>query len=157
MASAVTSNKFASNFAAKSYKHVPGASTAQVLTPDSGTTKIWVPMQGFDAIVAQVLNFTSTSSSGPTLVDIVAATDSSGTNVTTIVSSGTLASITAGDYMFVEATAEQINEVGKAAGYNFTHVSVRITTSNSSDAQAVNLMRFLAKAPSSALSANAIT
>ena len=62
-----------------------------------------------------------------------------------------------GDNIFVECTVDQINEVGKAAGYNFTHVTGRITCSNSGDECVVLMARFNPRFPQSGLTANNIT
>src|SRR5690242_12881268 len=59
---------------------------AQVLTPDQGTTKKWFDMSGYEMISFDVLATTVGSSSGPTLLEIVCADDTSGTNTTVVVS-----------------------------------------------------------------------
>lgn len=157
MATAVTTNKIASVMALKLFDHDPGASSAVVVSGDGGTTKNYLAMRDYEGFCVLAMNSVSTSSSGPTLVEILGATDSSGTNATVIVTSGTVASVTVGDNIFVECTAEQINEVGKAAGYNFTHVTGRITCSNSGDECVVLMGRFRSKFPQSGLTANNIT
>ncbi len=156
MASGVTTNKFASNFGAKMYKHNPDTTAATILTINT-TTFIWVPLALYTNFAVMVLNHLCTSASGPTLLEIMAGIDSSGTSPTVIVASPTLASITQGDSMILECTSEQVEEVGKAASLAFTHMSVRITTSNSGDEQGVLLCRWGAKAPQSGLTANSIT
>lgn len=155
MASAVTTAKWGANNAAITYDHDPGSTAAMITSPDGGTTKRYVAMRDYEGFVGLVMATIATG--GPTLVDIVAAEDSSGTNVTTIVSSGTVAADAVGDFVYVECTAEQINEVGKAAGYTFTHAGVRITCANSGDECAVTYIRTKPKFPQSGLSANAIS
>ncbi len=157
MASAVTTNKIASNFAVKMYKHNPDTTAATVVSIDAGTTKNYVPMLNYGAFFFGVENHLSTSASGPTLLEIIAATDSSGTNATAVVTSGTLASVTAGDFAFIECTNEQIEEVGRASSLAFTHVTGRITTSNSGDEQGVCFIRAFPKSSASGLTANSIT
>jgi hypothetical protein len=157
MASAVTTNQVFGRTSLKLYDHDPGANTAVVVSGDGGTTKNYLPMLNYGNFVLVAMNSVSTSSSGPTLVDIVAATDSSGTNKTIIVSSGTVASVTVGDNVCVECSAEQIEEVGRAAGLAFTHVTGQITCSNSGDECVVLMGRFNAKSKQSALTANNIT
>ena len=155
--SGVTIEKIFAEAAIKNFDHDPGANTAVVVSGDGGTTKNYLPMAGYSNFVLDVMNSVSTSNSGPTLVEIVAAEDSTGTNATVIVSSGTVASGTVGDNILVECTAEQINEVGKAAGYKFTHVTGRITCSNAGDECVVGMHRFNPRHPQHALSANNIT
>ncbi len=156
MASAVTVSKLFSNASIKLYDHDPGATSAVVVSGDGGTTKNYLAMANYESFVVVAMNSVSTSSSGPTLVEIIAATNSSGTNATAIVTSGTVASTNVGDNVCVECTAEQIKEVGAAAGYAFTHVTGRITCSNSGDECVVLMGRFNPKAPQDALTANYI-
>lgn len=154
MASAVTTSKLFGRIAAITYDHDPGSTSALITSPDGGTTKRYVALGDYEGFAGLVMATIATG--GPTLVDIVGATDSSGTNVTTIVSSGTVAADAVGDFVAVECTAEQVNEVGKAAGYNFTHVGVRITCASAADECAVTYIRFNPRYPQSALTANAI-
>jgi hypothetical protein len=157
MASAVTSNKIFANAALKLFDHDPGGTGAVVVSGDGGTTKNYLPMKDYGNFVVEAMNSVSASASGPTLVEIVAATDSTGTDATAIVTSGTVASVTVGDNVAVECTAEQIREVGIAAGKNFTHVTGRITCSNAGDECVVLMGRFNPRFPASGLTANNIT
>ena len=148
MASAVTTQKIGSTSAIKTYFHVPGGTSATVCN-DNGGSAVWLDMSQYESFGVEVMNAVSGSSSGPTLVDIVGADDSSGTNVTTIVSSGTISpAITAvGKNVFIECTGEQVKEVSAASGFNFKYVSARITTSNSGDKQSVVFIRTFSKSP----------
>ncbi len=157
MATAVTSAKISPNMALKLYDHDPGASTAIVVSADGGTTKNYLSVVGYEGFGLLVMNSVSTSSSGPTLVEIIAAESSTGTNATAILTSGTIASVTVGDNIWLEVTASQINEVGTAAGYHFTHCTGRITCSNSGDECVVGQFRFGPRFPASGLTANNIT
>lgn len=157
MATAVTSNQIASNMAMKLFDHDPGGTGAVVVSGDGGTTKNYLAISNYGLFGVLVMNSVSASSSGPTLVEIIAAESSTGTNATAVVTSGTVASVTVGDNVFVECTADQINEVGKAAGYNFTHVTGRITCSNSGDECVVLMTRQQPRFPASGLTANNIT
>ena len=157
MATAVTSNKIFANCALKLFDHDPGSASAIVVSGNGGTTKNYLSMKNYENFVLVVMNSLSTAASGPTLVEILAAEDSSGTNATVIVTSGTVASVTVGDNVVVECTADQIKEVGAAGGYNFTHVTGRITCSNSGDECVVLMGRFTPRFPASGLTANNIT
>ncbi len=157
MATAVTSQKLASSMALKLFDHDPGASSAVVVSGDGGTTKNYLAMAGYEYFGLLVMNSVSTSASGPTLVEIVAAESSTGTNVTAILTSGTIASLTVGDNIWLEVTAAQIKEVGAAAGFNFTHVTGRIICSNSGDECVVLMARSGAKFPQLNLTLNNIT
>lgn len=155
MASAVTTSKLFSNAAIITYDHDPGATSAMITSPDGGTTKRYVAIKDYEGFAGLVMATIATT--GPTLVDIVAAEDAAGTNVTTVVSSGVVAADAVGDFVAVECTAAQIKEVGDAAGYAFTHVGVRITCGNSGDECAVTYIRHSPKYPQSGLTANAIS
>lgn len=155
MASAVTVNKIASNHAIISYDHDPGATSALITSPDGGTTKRYVAMSLYDHFSTVVMATIATG--GPTLVEIVAATDSAGTNATAVVTSGTVAADAVGDGVFLECSAAQIKEVGDAAGYAFTHVGTRITCANSADECCVTYIRSEPKYPQSGLTANFIS
>lgn len=155
MASAVTVVDLFANAAMVTYDHDPNGTTALITSPDGGTTKRYVAMKDYEGFAGLVMATIATG--GPTLVDIVAATDSAGTNVTTIVSSGTVAADAVGDFVAIECSAEQIKECGDTAGVQFTHVGVRITCANAGDECAVTYIRHKPKYPQSGLTANAIS
>jgi hypothetical protein len=157
VATAVTSQKIFSNASLKLYDHDPGSTGAVVVSGDGGTTKNYLAMSTYHNFVLVVMNSVSASSSGPTLVEIVAAESSTGTNATVVLAHATTASVTVGDNIVLECTAEQIIEVGKAAGFNFTHVTGRITCSNSGDECVVLMGRFNPRWPQLNLTADAIT
>lgn len=155
MASAVTTSQMFGNLAMITYDHDPGATSALITSPDGGTTKRYLAIKDYGWFGGLVMATIATT--GPTLVEIVAATDSSGTNVTQVVSSGTVAADAVGDFVAIECTAAQIKEVGDAAGYTFTHFGIRITCGNSGDECAVTYIRGLPRFPQSGLTANAIS
>ncbi len=141
MASAVTTQRFFDRHSIKAFDHDPNASTAIVVSGDGGTTKNYLDMRGYETFALDVMNSVSTSSSGPTLVEILAADDTTGTNATVITTSGTVASVTVGDNILVECTAAQIAEVSAAGGFALRYVTGRITCSNSGDECVVNMIR----------------
>lgn len=144
MATGVTSQKIASKMAIESYDHDPGAATAIVTSPDGGTTQRWVAMRDFGAFGVQARP-TVVGANGIVLLEIVGATDSIGTNVTVIVAHAATITDTLNEYVWLECTDEQINEVGKAAGYNFTHVAARLTMATNTDEANVTYVRYLPK------------
>ncbi len=156
MATAVTSQKIASSNAIISYDHDPGATSAQIVTPDGGTTKRLVSLVNYEWFGVACMTSVSASSSGATLVDIVGATDSAGTNATTIVSSGAVVADAVGDFVFVECTAAQVKECGDTAGYAFTHVGARVTCSNAGDECVVTYLRMAPRFTALGLTANVI-
>ena len=155
--SGVTIEQIFANASIKNYDHDPGSTAAVVVSGDGGTTKNYLALAPYTNFVLDVMTSVSTSSSGPSTVSIVAATDSSGTNKTIIVTTTpSTASTHVGDNIVLECTAQQVNEVGKAAGYNFTHVAGRLTCNNSGDEAAVCYIRAKPKYPQSALTATTI-
>ena len=144
MATAVTSQKIASKMAIESYDHDPGATTAVVTSADGGTTPKYVAMRDFGAFGVQARP-TVVGGDGITLLEIVGATDAAGTNVTLILAHAATVTNVLGEYVWLEVTDEQINEVGKAAGYNFTHVAARLTMATSTDEANVTYVRTMPK------------
>lgn len=154
MATAVTSQKVASTHAIEAYDHDPGATTATVVT--NGTLIRWVPMRDF-GVFAVLAKPSIVAAGGLTLVEIVGATDSAGSDIEVILSSGTVAADALDDYVFLEVTDEQVNEVGNAAGHKFTHVAARLTMATNTDEASVVYIRWLPKRAYNALTANNIT
>lgn len=140
MATAVTSQKLASKFSIEAFDHDPGATTAVVTSADGGTTPVWRAMKDYE-VFGVIAKPTIIGGTGLTLVEIVGATDSAGTNVTVVLAHAATAGDHLSDYVFAEVTDEQVNEVGKAAGYNFTHVAARLTMGTSTDEASVVYIR----------------
>lgn len=153
MATAVTSQKFASTHAMESYDHDPGATTAIVTSPDGGTTQRWVAMRDYGDFAVQARP-TVVGGDGITLLEIVAATDSAGTDVTVILAHAASTTTTLDKYVNLEVTDEQINEVGKAASKNFTHVAARLTMATATDEANVTYVRWLGKRKAASLTAD---
>lgn len=150
MATGVTSQKIASVLAIDTLVHVPGSASSVPITKDSGTTKYWRPMATYELFGFGAANHTLTGN-GLTNMLIVAATDSTGSNATTVLSSGTLSGTAVGNGGFIECTAAQIKEVGDAAGLVFTHVTGYATVANSADKCSVTFVRMGPKFPQSGL------
>lgn len=155
MASAATTSKLFGNIAMVTYDHDPGSTSALITSPDGGTTKRYVAMKDYEGFAGLVMATIATG--GPTLVEIVAASDAAGTDVAQVVSSGVVAADAVGDFVAIECTAAQIKEVGDAAGKVFTHAGIRITCASAGDECAVTYIRFKPKFPQSGLTANAIS
>ena len=140
MATAVTSQKLASIMAVTAYDHDPGATTAVVTSPDGGTTKRYVNVQNYGAF-GVLAKPTIAAANGITLLEIVAAEDATGTNVTVVKAHAASVTDSLDEYVWLEVTAEQIKEVGAAAGYNFTHAAARLTMATNTDEAAVVYIR----------------
>lgn len=144
MATAVTSQKIASTHAIESYDHDPGATAAVVTSPDGGTTKRYVALRDF-AGFGVIAKPTVVGGNGITLLEIVGATDSSGTNETVVLAHAASVTDNLNEYVWLEVTAEQVNEVGRAAGYAFTHVAARLTMATGTDEACVTYIRWPAR------------
>lgn len=153
MATGVTSQKFASKNAQESYDHDPNATTAVVTSPDGGTTPRWVAMRDFGVFQVQARP-TIVAGDGITLLEIVGATDAAGTNVTVILAHAASTTTTLNKYLNLEVTDEQVNEVGKAAGYNYTHVAARLTMATNTDEANVTYTRSQPKRAYASLTAD---
>lgn len=141
MATGVTSQKFASTVAMTAYDHDPGATTATVTSPDGGTTQRWVAMENFGGF-AVIAKPTVVGGNGLTLLEIVAATDSAGTDVTVVLAHAATVANSLDEYVYLEVTAAQIKEVGDAASKAFTHAAARLTMATNTDEASVVYVRF---------------
>lgn len=140
MATAVTSQKLGSKLAITAYDHDPNATTAIVTSPDGGTTQRWVAMRDYGAFGVNAKP-TIVGGNGITLLEIVGATDSAGTNVTVVLAHAATVANSLDEYVWLEVTDAQVNEVGRAAGFAFTHVAARLTMATSTDEASVVYIR----------------
>ncbi len=62
-----------------------------------------------------------------------------------------------GDYVVLEVSAEDIQQIGKVAGYDFTHVTAYIECHHNDDEVAVTYIRHGAKHRTSGLTATTIS
>lgn len=135
MATAVTSQKIFGQQKILMWDHDPDASTALITSPDAGTTKRYEALRDYEYF--GVLAMATVATTGITKIEIVAATDAAGTDITVVLDSGTIAANAQGDYGVLEVTAAQVREQGSASGKNFTHVGARLTLGTSTDEAAV--------------------
>ena len=156
MASAVATTHFIDNNLLEMWDHDPDGTSATVVTPDAGSTVRYVALRDYEGFVVAAMSSTL-AGNGITLLEIVAAEDSSGTNATAIKTSGTVACDAVGDWVVEECSAAEVNHVGKAAGYDFTHVAGRITCHNAADEAVVVYIRTGARRATSGLTADTIS
>jgi hypothetical protein len=156
MASSLATQHFCARNKVEMWDHDPNGTSATVVTPDAGTTKRYVALRDYDGFVAVAMSSTLTGN-GITLLEIVAAEDATGTNATQIKTSGVVACDAVGDFVVEEATAEEINALGKASGYDFTHVAARLTVANAADEAVVTYIRYGAKRATADLTADTIS
>jgi len=132
MASLVAEQKIKSGYKIEVWDHDPATASALVTSPDGGTTDRY--MDGRDlSHFAVIVAATVFGGNGPTLVEIVAADDAAGTNITQIKTSGTIAADALGDWVIEECSMDEVSQISAAAGLNLRYVAARITCHHSGD------------------------
>lgn len=136
-------NKILANNAITMYDFDPDATTA--------TAVGWVAIKDFQTICA---SFYRTVGTGTTALKFQAATDSSGTNATDVVSYSGSDPDAVGDYAFLETYADEIQSASDT--YDFTHVSLVITFGTATDEGVVTYIRGGATFPRDGLTSASI-
>lgn len=133
MASAVASQHIRSGFLFQVWDHDPGGTSALVVSPDGGTTDRYVDMRDHTHFAVIAIQTVIGSSSGITKLEIVAATDTAGTDLTVIKDSGTVDADALCDWLMEECTESEVAQAATAAGKDLRYVAGRITQSNAGD------------------------
>ena len=157
MASAVGTDKILSNLLVQIWDHDPGTTDAKVTSPDGGTTERWVDLRDYDKFAAAVCA-TVFGGTGPVLLEIVAseAEDETDGSVTVIKTSGAIVLNALTEWHVLECSAEEIVQLGEAAGYDLRYVAARITTQHLGD-EAVVVYLATPRRPHDAVTANSNT
>lgn len=133
MASPTATQHVRSNLKIQVWDHDPDTASALVVSSDAGTTDRYMDMRDLSHFAVIATNGALTGA-GITKLEIVAATDTSGTNLTVIKDSGTVAADALGDWVMEECTAEEVAQEGADAGVvGLRYVAGRLTLANSSD------------------------
>lgn len=151
MASAVATQKLFSRLKIEAGAHVPTNTGAQI-----ATGLVWVPLRDYDAF-AVIARPVSVASNGITLLEIVAAVDINGVSATQIKTTGAVVGNAVTYYYALEASAEEIEQIGRAAGLAFTHVAARVTCDNANSTVGMTYVRGLAKMPHLDLTASVVS
>jgi len=133
MASAVATQKFLANAKIEFWDHDPGSTSAILLSADGGTTVKSVDMSKYGVLVAGAIQTVIGSSSGITKIEIVASAAATLTSEEVIKDSGTIDADALADWYVLECTAEEIAQIGAAAGKELRYAGLRITQSNAGD------------------------
>lgn len=133
MASAVAEQHIRSNHLFQVWDHDPDTASAIVVTPDGGTTDRYVDMRDHERFAAIAIATIFGGASGITKLEIVAASDTSGTDLTVIKDSGTVDADALCDWLIEECSADEIAQAGAASSLNLRYAAARITCSNSGD------------------------
>lgn len=150
MASSVSIEKFFANNACSSVDADADYTTAAAVSGN------WLDLRDF-AGYAAIVNPQALTGAGLTLVEIVAADDTSGTNITQIKTSGAVVADAIADYVALECTAEEIAHLSAASGYDLRYVNVRLTADNAADEFRVFNVRYGAKHAQTGLTATTIS
>lgn len=150
MASAVSSEKLFSKQAISMVDADADYTTAAAVASN------WLDLRDFEGYAALV-KAQALTGAGLTLVEIVAADDTSGTNITQVKTSGAIVADAIDDYVALECTAQEIAQLSAAAGYSLRYVNVRLTADNAADEFCVTNIRFGANHAVSGLTATYIS
>ena len=131
MAAQASTQKFRSNFSLAVYDHDPDTGSAIVVTPDAGTTDRYLDMSQYGHFVVVCAFTTGTA---VTKVEIVAASDTAGTDLTVIKDSGSITLNALGEFHVEECSAEEVAQAGASSALNLRYVGARITSSSGDEA-----------------------
>lgn len=133
MVSPTDTDKIRARFLFQVWDHDAGGTGATVVTPDGGTTERWVDMRDHSDFAVIAIQTVIGSSSGITKLEIVAADDTAGANLTVIKDSGTVDADAVADWLIETCTAAEVAQESSDAGASLRYVAGRVTSSNSGD------------------------
>ena len=144
MASAVDTQKFCANNMVQMFYHAPAAAATEQSVKAGATTTTWQDLRDYDGFVAVAMTALLTGT-GMIELSIYAAEDASATNATEIKTTGAIAADAVGDFTVLEVSAEEIAQIGKAAGYDLRYVTAYVDCQHNDDEVAVTYIRYGAK------------
>ena len=156
MASSQSSVKFFANNCVELFTHMPADGATEQSVKAGTTTACWRDMRDYEGFAVGACQAVK-GGNGMIELSIYAAESDSGANATEIKTTGVIAADAIGDYALLECTAEEIAQIGRAAGYAFTHVAGYIDSHHNDDEQGVVYIRYGAKRPAASLSETTIT
>ena len=136
MASSVSTDRLACRRKILMYKHMPADATVEAIAKAGDTTATWTALEGYGSFQALAMTIIL-GGNGMIELSIYAATSAAGANATEIKTSGVIAADALGDWAMQECTAEEIQQIGKPLGFNFTHVGAYIDCHHVNDEVAV--------------------
>ncbi len=156
MVTAVATEKLFANVKIEPFVHMTTTNATDQSVKAGTTTTTWKPMrdyEGFAVIACQHV----LGGNGIEELSIYAATDDSASNATSIKVTTGHTGDAIGDSVVLEVSAEEIEQIGIAAGYKFTHVSAYIECHHNDDEVAVTYIRYGCKRPRTGLTATNIS
>ena len=128
-ATTAPADKISANFKIQQWDHDPGGTGAVIVSPDAGTTKRVIDMRDYSSFMLLVTPVVATST-GVTLIEIVAATDSAMTTPILVKAHAATVLDALDDYAELEITDQDLQELSTA---DLRYVAGRITMSNALD------------------------
>jgi len=156
MASAVATDNLFCKQKMEMFYHAPDAAATKQSAKAGTVTEKWFALKDFAGFAVMAMTALK-GGNGMIELSIYAAEDSSGSNATEIKTSGVIAADTVGNYAVLEASVAEIQQIGKAAGYDFTHATAYIDCHHADDEVAVVQIGYGARFPRDGLTANDLT
>lgn len=132
MASSVATQKIRSGYLFQVWDHDPDTASALVVSPDAGTTDRYVDMRDYSHFAVIACNSVLVGA-GITKLEIVAASDTAGTDLAVVKDSGTIAPNDLNDWAIEECSAEEVAQLASENGTDLRYVAGRLTVANSGD------------------------
>lgn len=129
MATSVATNKSLTENKIEIWDHDPGVTTALITSPDGGTTIRTVDMANFSHITVAAM-VTIPAAGALTLLEIVASETANMAAAINVKTSGVIAADAVGDWAALEASAQEIADLGARNGVNLRFAAARLTMSN---------------------------
>lgn len=133
MAAQTATQHIRSKFLFQFWDHDPDTASALVVSPDGGTTDRYVDMRDHEFFAVAAVATIFGGASGITKLEIVAASDTAGTDLAVVKDSGTVDADAIGDWLIEECSAEEVAQLASDNGTNLRYVAGRLTCSNSGD------------------------
>jgi hypothetical protein len=137
MASLVATDRLACRRKILMYKHMPADAKVEAIAKAGTTTETWTAFKGYGSFQALAMFIINGGGGGLIELSIYAAESAAGANATEIKTSGVIAGDALGDWAMQECTAEEIQQIGKSLGFNFTHVGAYLDCTHGDDEIAV--------------------
>ena len=156
MVTAVETEKLFANMSIESFIHMPANAATEQSVKAGTTTATWRSLRDFEGFAVIAVQSVK-AGNGMIELSIYAAEDDTPTNATEIKTTGVIAADAIGDYAVLEVSAEDIAQIGAAAGLKLTHVCAYIDCHHDDDEVAVTYIRYGAKRAYTGMTATTIS
>jgi hypothetical protein len=140
----------------EAFIHMPADAATEQSVKAGTTTTTWKSMrdyEGFAVIAVQGVK----GDAGMIELSIYAATDNAASDAAEVKTTGAIVADAIGDYTVLEVSAEEVAQLGAAAGVLYTHLVAYVDCSHNDDEVAVTYIRYGAKRPQTGLTAETIS